>query len=304
MPSGAKRRKSAAAKKKKEQEASSGSEATGSFNGVENLNGQESDVGEVSSPASQDPLQSGGQSFTEEGGYTDSSPVRQIDSVKDIVEEDVLVEGVGVVKVDEDNGSVEITKELKSGEVSESRDLSVEVCQGAEGSSDGSSSSSSSDDEKIDVEKTDVVLDSDQVEEVYEVVENTVDSPVPDSIVEEIVYVSEASPVEEPYEDPDRPAFSNSEVKATTVDALPVLPPTIEGLGKSSNVESDVEDADGKALPPADSPIAVPSNGVVHFKDPEIHGSTENLTPVLQAPLSVHRTSWKGCCGLFEVFTG
>ncbi|CAM9000792.1 hypothetical protein QQ045_000060 [Rhodiola kirilowii] len=306
MPSGSKRRK-AAAKKKKEQEAPSGSEAT-NFNGGDELKEQESDGDEISSPASQDPIRSGGQSFTEEGGAveTESSPVRLIDAEEGGAVEKVGTEEVGIEKVEEeDEGRVEITRELKSDEVLESRDLTVEVHNMAEGSSDGSSISSSSDDEKIHVEKAEVVLNSAKAEEVNEAVEVAEDEPLPAMVVEEVVYVCEVPSIEETFEYLDKPVVSesHSEIRAFTDDA--VLIPN-ESHGESSNVVSyTIKDEEDKALPPSDSPIAATRNGVGHLKDPEIQGSFENQTPVPQAPLSVQRTSsWKGCCGLFEVFAG
>uniref|UniRef100_A0A7N0SWA5 Uncharacterized protein n=1 Tax=Kalanchoe fedtschenkoi TaxID=63787 RepID=A0A7N0SWA5_KALFE len=286
MPSGAKRRKAAAAKKKKEQAAPTGPEA-GSFNGVEDLKGQESDGGEAgSSPGSQDVL-----------GDRGSSPVRQNESEKDVVEEVVVGVEVGVVKVDADEGGVEITRELEPVEVLESRDLG----KSDGGSSASSSSSSSSDDEKVDVEKTEPAQDS------AEVVETVVDVAAPVLADEEVVIVSEAPPAEELPEDLDEPVLleSSSEMNATTEVALPVHAPTIESHGESSQVDpSDVKDAEDKVPTSSYSPVAATSNGGVHLKDQEIHGSTENQTPEPQAPLPVQRTSWKGCCGLFEVFAG
>uniref|UniRef100_A0A7N0RDX6 Uncharacterized protein n=2 Tax=Kalanchoe fedtschenkoi TaxID=63787 RepID=A0A7N0RDX6_KALFE len=234
-----------------------------------------------------------------------SSLVRTNESEKGGVEEVILDEEVEVVKVDSDEAGVEITRvveEVETVNVLGSRDFGFEVGKTGGGSSRSSSSSSSSDDEKIDAEVTEVVVPvSIDVEQVYEMVESVVDPPVPGLAVEEVVVVSEASPVEDPYEDLDVLPGT----KATTEAVLPVLTSASESLGESSNVDSSVvKDAEVKVFPPSDSPVDVTRNGAGHLKDQEIQDPVENQTSRPQVPLSVQRTSWKGCCGLFEVFSG
>jgi len=69
-------------------------------------------------------------------------------------------------------------------------------------------------------------------------------------------------------------------------------------------VESVSNGYEDKTLPSSSAPVAATSNDAASVKDPEIPESSENEPLVAPAPQVVQRSSWLGCCGLFDVLTG
>ncbi|KAG6696057.1 hypothetical protein I3842_09G127800 [Carya illinoinensis] len=153
MPSGGKKKR--AAKKKKGSETHTPKLSTNDIQGNDDLksqDGKESDSGEVNSPASRD--QGSDQNQFNEG--SEDLEERDPSSIQSFVAEDKSMEGFpinveGAQKIGlEDDGAIEIERELQSEENFESKNGSIEHLELAKESHDGndqSSSSSSSDDE-------------------------------------------------------------------------------------------------------------------------------------------------------------
>ncbi|WCJ27334.1 hypothetical protein M5689_009086 [Euphorbia peplus] len=334
MPSGAKKRKQA--KKKKEQQAhhhpTNGSNSPSISDTLSQGNDdprsqdeRDSDGGELGSPASQD-HQSQHRSFSEEN--EESEKMDQ----SSLVAKDNPIDGVKSV--------VEIQREVKLDQNTESVDVNVEHVDFSEASHNGddkSSSSSSSDDERDNAEK---------IEEVKPEKPLTVANGNP---------VTETGPAKDwethvmPMSEVAKHAtggaqFENAEVldvvesgfKETEDKLLPkadVVPKQIEEtvspilyqkaepstvsaanvngnedkLPKSSSSHTSYAQ-NIKASEASDSISAARTSEVSKdmkkAKDFEASENTESQPLVSSTPRIAQRTSFLSCCGLFDVFTG
>ncbi|KAH6825578.1 hypothetical protein C2S53_017550 [Perilla frutescens var. hirtella] len=280
MPSGAKKRK--AAKKKKENQNQPNNSAHGD-EGVKQHDDRESDVGEVSSPTSEDrqklPMEGEDEEIEKDSGVTGPSPTVE-GSRFDNGKEQVRVEE-SLVKVEKD---IKIEDELsvKDGIVDYDEANSKAYDGGSSGSSGGGSSSS--DDESHGIKK-------EQAESSIALVESVdvADSYVVVSTLEEnggkkfsSVCTSEPS-VNAASLGKEEANLQSSECTPTTLDS-----------------KECVSQEDDRSTSPYIAPRAAEDNGAQHMKD---HVVTQ---PVVAPPFPhpVQKTSWKSCCGLFEVFSG
>ncbi|KAL0398389.1 UNVERIFIED_CONTAM: hypothetical protein Sradi_2182200 [Sesamum radiatum] len=361
MPSGAKKRK--AAKKKKENQSnnhpnpsSASAHSHGSAEGhglkyidvefvlmpevsgsgdedVKHQDDKGSDVGEVSSPASQDHhrhetvLTEGEEEEIEKEGNLSNPP------------------SVGELKTDSGQvqkaleSVVRVEREIKIDDELEHRDETFEHDEsttksydgGSSGRSSSSSSSSSSDDESHGIKNSEAAMDISSVVDSAKVADSLSDStfsaPIKeacDSVAEKIsvsgeqVGVDMSSPINitvAPYvvesvaQENGGKKLSSVEDKVGTsmacvYDALERKEEAIVQSVKTTATISDpkecvAQETDDRLALPYNAPSPTADNGAEHKKD---SGVTQPL--LVPSPHPVHRTSWKSCCGLFEVFSG
>ncbi|KAJ7947233.1 transcriptional regulator ATRX-like isoform X2 [Quillaja saponaria] len=335
MPSGAKKRK--AAKKKKEKEAHINS-PTNNSQGNDDLRSHDkkgSDGGEVDSPAHQDhhnhrhPFNEGTKGPEERDSESLVAADKSMEEVK------TVVEGVHMVGV-EDDGVVNIERDLKSEDTSGIKEVNIEQVELNEESHDGDSrspSSSSDDESNVSAKKT---------KEEYKSVPESI---VPDDSIRtidsssaKVDLISENAPAKEtvisftessPISDSAKPVVSLSEVttcitgsasieksdeakgSSTTVSdiALKKIEDTIlhssdeNATASSGLVESKPNVTEVKDLSLSGTTISQYSNGTKHG-DSGIRDCSENQPLVEPAPRVVQKASWLNCCGLLEVLTG
>ncbi|XP_010272656.1 PREDICTED: transcriptional regulator ATRX homolog isoform X2 [Nelumbo nucifera] len=315
MPSGPKKRK-AAKKKKKERAANTQSTTSSQGNGdLKTHYEKESDSGDVSSPTSQDhhhPLEE-----EEEEEKKDSAAAAVGGSVmadtKSI--EGPLnggsSEGESKQKVEVEE-VVEVVREFKPDEGSEGSSVFIEHVEYAknsrdDGSSgDAGSSSSSSDDESGNahvVGEGASVAESGKLEEEKGSIRETVliieSVQTADALSEEVSQVVEATEVEET----EATQVIVSELKVKEEE--PPLPSSDRTSGVSGVIDLGLKENESNVLRSPDSPPVESSNVVFsgeHHNEPEVPESLENQQQeVHPAPPTVRPTSWKCCCGLFEV---
>uniref|UniRef100_A0A5B6Z2Y1 Putative enolase-phosphatase E1 n=1 Tax=Davidia involucrata TaxID=16924 RepID=A0A5B6Z2Y1_DAVIN len=78
-----------------------------------------------------------------------------------------------------------------------------------------------------------------------------------------------------------------------------------ENAAASSNAMGfAAQENEDKLLLSFNAPRVDTSIGVEHIKDSGIPESSDSQTQVASAPQAVQTTSWRSCCGLFEVLTG
>ncbi|KAM7500622.1 hypothetical protein LguiA_025036 [Lonicera macranthoides] len=318
MPSGAKKRKAAKKKKIIDQSTSS----TLSLGGEKDLNRideKESDGGEGSSPASQD-------HSTHQHPFTEQEEDQEVEKREDPPSvQSFLSESLRGGEPRERQGCVRIEKELKSDEGFESKNVIIEWGKELhDGSSSGSSSSRSSDDEsrildkKIVVVETATPVDSVKlVEPLSEAVTQANDSvPVDvnksvsgDSIMNSSVVVGlglkdngkqklpsldqniRVSPVTGfmSKKEEDEVVSTSNEQATSSLDA-------------NDSVSATQVDEDRPLLSVNASKVGT-SNGQEHARYSETDCSV-NEPLIASAPQTVQKTSWKGCCGIFELFSG
>ncbi|PIN04819.1 hypothetical protein CDL12_22641 [Handroanthus impetiginosus] len=317
MPSGSKKRK--AAKKKKENQTSNhlnpSSVSTHAHGGddVKHHDDKESDAGEVSSSASQDHQSNKNSLIEEEEGEIEEgeniSNPPSVEGVKIEVagERNILVEEESVIPV---------KRAFKIEDVSDEKDERFEHDETRrktyDGGSSGSSNSSSSDDESHGIESNQAVVDIAPVVDSIEVADSlsgkkteaihspkieeagdsatgprTVESAFTENeekrlgSVEDNVGVSEAS---------KDAASQREEAIIQSVENIVAIPDTKECVAQES---------DDQLTMSTNAPVAAADDGSNAEED---SGVTEPL--LAPAPRHAQRTSWKSCCGLFEVFTG
>ncbi|KAI7738552.1 hypothetical protein M8C21_015830 [Ambrosia artemisiifolia] len=210
--------------------------------------------------------------------------------------------------------SVEVVKREEEGNVE------IETVSKAKSSS-SSSSSDSSDDESRVVEKEVVVVESAPVveslaEEVSPIVEPV--KPV-DSLVEEVSQVFdgvkseenkdlvvEKAPVveKEPKVDECETAVKDDCTSSTVVvesvlkeDEVERLQPLVE------KTSSESKDNVSSSTPPKD--LVSDVNGANCANEIDTSEHADRQAPSASTPVAVHNTtSWKSCCGIFELFSG
>ncbi|KAM0071547.1 hypothetical protein Hdeb2414_s0001g00026501 [Helianthus debilis subsp. tardiflorus] len=225
----------------------------------------------------------------------------------------------------EDSSSEKISKDANEEEgnvevetVSKSKD--------SNGTSSSSSSSDSSDDESRVVEKEVVVVESAPVESVtvteslVEEVSPIVDSVKPDdSSLEQVSQVFDEIKDEEKkdlvveetpvVEEPPRVDDCETAVKDGSPDSTVV----VESVLKEDEVErlqplvekTSLESKDhvSSSTPPKDSVTDV--NGADCANEIETSEHSDRQAPAASTPVAVQNTtSWKSCCGIFELFSG
>ncbi|XP_024992754.1 uncharacterized protein LOC112526624 isoform X2 [Cynara cardunculus var. scolymus] len=283
MPSGAKKRK--AAKKKKVHHSSTTTQSHQAMAG-------ENDGGELSSPASQDPCIEGEVIEVKKEGNSSETTFNSIEKNSNV----------------EEGGNIEIEIGVKS--------------KNSNGSSSSSSSSGSSDDE---VEKKVVVLESVPViesmpEKITQKVEDLEISPIVEPVIKPV-----DSSLEEVSQDCDEP--KNEEKKDLVVEEQTVVVSeselkddclvssvVVESVSKENGVvksplldekaSSESKDCVASSTSVTDSISEV--NGANHANDTDTIGHSDRQPPVAAStPLAVQKTtSWKSCCGIFELFSG
>ncbi|KAL2494599.1 uncharacterized protein Fot_38356 [Forsythia ovata] len=342
MPSGAKKRK--AAKKKKEKESSSASTNSSNqpdsavhSHGDDVLKHQddkETDGGEVSSPASQD-HNSHQQHFTEEEEEVEKGE----DTSNFVFIEGVKNEGVKEQKmVAEEKSVVQVEKELKHEDESGKKDVMIEYDElaeksydgGVSGSSSSNSSSSSSDDESHGFEKNkDTVHDasvdlakaadslSERPSEVFHgaLVEQAGNSVVQTcpvvglekvSLLNEEVQlntgapldISETSPVLKENMEELKAADESFVFSAAGMDGAFDME-VVEATVQSAETAEATSDANECAAQGTDDKLTLSYSVAENEKD-----SGVPKPMVASTPRAVQTTSWKSCCGLFEILTG
>ncbi|KAL0442572.1 UNVERIFIED_CONTAM: hypothetical protein Slati_1979900 [Sesamum latifolium] len=296
-----------------------------------------SDVGEVSSPASQDHhrhetiLTEGEEEEIEKEGNLSSPPSvgeLKTDSgqVQKALESVVRVERE--IKIDDELGHRDETFEHD-----ESTTKSYDG--GSSGRSSSSSSSSSSDDESHGIKNSEAAMDIssvvDSAKEADSLSAMSADSifsaltkEARDSVAEKISVLGEqvgvdmSSPtnitvapyvVESVAQENGGKKLSSVEDKVGTsmacvYDALERKEEAIVQSVQATATVSDpkecvTQETDDRLTLPYNAPSAPADNGAEHKKD---SGVTQPL--LVPSPHPVHRTSWKSCCGLFEVFSG
>ncbi|KAL8236068.1 hypothetical protein R6Q59_017149 [Mikania micrantha] len=273
MPSGSKKRK--AAKKKKVNDSSTPNPHQG-----------ENDGGELSSPTSQDPLV--------EAVKKEESPSEKISYDANVEEGNIVIEAT------------------------------VATTKGSGSSS--SSSSDSSDDESHVVEKKVVVLESAPIESV----------PATESFPEEISpCVDPVKPVDSLLEEESQvfDEIKNEEKKDIPVEETPVVleeqtvdvcetpvkddclnsSVVVESVLKQNEVENVqlvVEKASSKSTDDVSSStlpkdLISNTNGADCANETETIEHSDRQAPAASTTVAVqHTTSWKSCCGIFDLFSG
>ncbi|XP_073156919.1 uncharacterized protein [Henckelia pumila] len=305
MPSGSKKRK-AARKKKENQSVSNHSDGD---DDVKQQDDKDSDVGELSSPTSQDHnghqdlLTEGGEEEIEKGENTSHTPAEESLKTKDSEEPSIVVEDDVVVPVDRE---FEIEdKSSKKADGNSSRSSSR--------SSSGNSSDSSSDDESHCIKKGEAakdiapVLELGNGNESFSAVpaENIVGAEIDDGVDS----VVENFPTEE---------LKNISTLGDKVETdTSISPFIIEPIESEEKRLGFVED-NGSSTVIMDVPLKRKDESIENIVAPDIKecvtqeshdigvelekdsGVTEVL--LVPAPRPV-QTTWKSCCGLFEVFS-
>ncbi|PIN13828.1 hypothetical protein CDL12_13556 [Handroanthus impetiginosus] len=311
MPSGAKKRK--AAKKKKESQPNNHSipsPASTHPHGDEDVKHQQdkdSDAGGVSSPASQD--HHSHQNILTEGEEAELEKQRSLSNPPP--EQELKIEG-GQKNVVVEENVIEVEREFKTKDESDKKNGSVEQDEATRkscGGSSGSSSGESSDDENFGMKnnqaagdvapvvdlvkisdsssgKSSEAIHSAPVNKAGDSVENT------PSVVESVLNKNDA----------EKPSSAEDKVGTSTASADAALERKEEEIVQSvmntaTNPNECVTQETGDKLTlPHDAPRPT---GVKHKTN---SGVTEPSSVPPQGP--VQRTSWKSCCGLFEVFSG
>ncbi|XP_019055262.1 PREDICTED: uncharacterized protein LOC104608951 isoform X2 [Nelumbo nucifera] len=311
MPSGAKKRKAA---KKKEQVANIQSPTNSQGNDdLKTHDEKESDSGYASSPTSEDHHHALEEEEEEEN--KDYSALGSVAADTKAMEESIngsTGEGENKHKV-EAVEVLEVVRELKPDENSEGTDVVIEHVEYAKDSRDGGSSgdagssSTSSDDESQKprvVEKNSSVTESEiLVEEKGEGGETL----PPVESVEPVVALSEgvSQILEAASESVDN--TETTEVVVPKEKEEQPLPSSDETSGVSGVIDLASKENEGNVLPSIDAPPVETSKAVVsdeHHVQPQIPESSETQQVERSAPPAVQPTSWKSCCGLFDVLTG
>ena len=254
---------------------------------LKNQNDRDSDGAEASSPTSQDqhPLVD-----REEDEKGDAQSVQSFDDENKSVEQNpVDVKGTQDV---EGEGVVEIVRELKSEEGSESQNVSIKG--DSSGDSGSSSSSSSSDDESQITKKCSEVEGSGKLkEETYSSVSETETAPVdelikPDFTLSEAVPCDKSAPVDEAYNsvveiasvvDSVKPEVSSSEVVNSVLETTPV------GNSVKPDVSEEVTSV-AKGVPDEEAyKSTVETASVVDLVKPEVSVSGEEICVTESVPL-------------------
>ncbi|KAK4440115.1 hypothetical protein Salat_0346400 [Sesamum alatum] len=340
MPSGAKKRK--AAKKKKGNQSNNHpnlSSASANTHGDEDVKHQDdkgSDVGEVSSPASQDHhhhetlLTEGEEEEIEKGGDLSNPPSAGGLKTVSGPEHKVLE---SVVRVER---GIKIEDELGHRDETVEHDESTRKSYDG-GSSGGSSSrsSSSSDDESHGIKNSQAAMDISSVVDSSKVADSlsamSVDSIFSAPTKESLEKVAEKVSVSGEHLGVDRNSPTNITVAPYVVESVAqenageklssvedkvgtsmafvydALERKEEAIVRSVQTTATISDPkecvpqenDDKLTLPYNAPSAPADNGAEHKKD---SGVTQPLLVPSAHP--VDRTSWKSCCGLFEVFSG
>lgn len=329
MPSGSKKRK--AAKKKKENQPNSHQDPSSQSHGSDDgrhRDGKDSDVCEVSSPmASQDPHNQQNTSIEEGEEVIHAEKIVPTDGgVKiDAADKSVIAaEEVNVtsanreVGIEDDSSKEDVRLEHKEGATKGS-------CDGASSRSSSSSSSSrsSSDDESHGIKSSQAVEDIAPVVDSVTVTHflseskvETSDSVVPDKVpsldqkvevdINPVALSSVKSVVEETGEK-ETSCFEDKVIISTSAPDTALEPKeeaTIHSIENISTISDPKEECvlqatDDQLIVSYNAPATIAENGANNIVD---SGVTEPM--VRTAPRSVQTTSWKSCCGLFEVFAG
>ncbi|KAL8507240.1 hypothetical protein ACS0TY_017962 [Phlomoides rotata] len=324
MPSGAKKRK--AAKKKKGNQPSNhpspSSSASTHAHGGDDAKHQEDKDSEVSSPASQD--------HHSQHNLLTEGEEEEIDKR----EKDLnlpSVEGTKIEAGDERNIVVEGAEEESSEKNGrfEHDETSRKSYDGGSSGSSGSSSSSSSDDESHGTKSNQAVVhitpivDSVKVADTFsgehvEAIDSTHVEGPSSSIIENVTPVVSEKIPEKAKLDMSSPANNSA------------VPPIVEsvfsanGEKKQSSVEeqvgvseasNDAASHEKEAIIPSVENIAQENNDQLNLSYNEPAAAADNgrdaekdsgvTEPLLvPAPHAEQTTSWKSCCGLFELFSG
>ncbi|KAG6387105.1 hypothetical protein SASPL_152288 [Salvia splendens] len=291
MPSGAKKRK--AAKKKQGAQPNSNNpnpSLAASTQDVKHEDDRQSDVGEASSttsnPSHHDLLTEGEE---EKVQNRENAPP---------------VEGVKI----EGNNAVPIEREFKTGEEFpekfEHEETERKSYDGGSSGSSRCSSRSSSDDESHGVKRSHAVIDTVPAISIGEASEAVVDC-VPPVVSDKVLLLSESMKVNTSSpsgskESGEKKGSVEEQVggSETFYDAEATTP-FAEYVGVASDLKTSVEETRERLSLSYNAPIATHDNGADLEKD---SGVTESL--LVPPPRPVQTTSWKGCCGLFELFTG
>ncbi|XP_011085295.1 uncharacterized protein YGR130C-like isoform X2 [Sesamum indicum] len=333
MPSGSKKRK--AAKKKKENQPNNHpnnpSPASAHSHDLKNQDDKESDVGEVSSPASQD--HHSHQNFSREGEEEEIEGGENISNVPSA--ERVKIEVVGDPNIVVEESIIPVEREFKIEDESDIKDgkhddSTKESNKGGSSGSSSSSSGSSSDDESHDIKSSQAVADvasvvdsgkaadclsgaqaeaihTANIEEAEDpiienipafVPEKTADDPADPSLVESVFKENGVKKLKS-FED----KVGSSAVSDVTVsqqkEEEASSPPVEDKIKIPDQKEYVEQETDDRLTLSYNAPIATADSGAEREND---SGVTEPLLAPATRP--VQTTSWKSCCGLFEVFTG
>lgn len=343
MPSGAKKRKAAKKKKGTQPNNNPNSSPAHSQGGgdVQHQDDRHSDVGYASSTASQDHpshhdlLTEGEEEKTENReNVSNPPPVEGVkiegDNEHGIVEERIAVPVEREFKIEDEF-------DKKNGRFEHDETERKSYDGGSSGSS--SSSSSNSDDESHDIKNSQAVVDTAPVSvkvdhslhgENIEAISTTTIGEASDAVVDSVppVVSDKVSLLNESVEvDTVYPANSSAApyvaesvvtengkkkdsvekevgVSESFKDAPSQLEeatiPSVENIAATSDPKKClVEEADDGLSLSYNAPIATYDNGADAEKD---SGVNEPL--LVPPPRPVQTTSWKGCCGLFELFAG
>lgn len=264
MPSGAKKRKAAKKKKENQNQSNNHSDSAPAPAHAHGEDDRESDVGEVSSPMSQEH-----QKLPMEGGDEKIEKDSEV-SEKEIKIEDELGKKDGIIDHDDEANRASY--------------------DGGSSGSSGGSNSSSSDDESPGIKKgqaesiiasvgsVEVAEGGDLVVEALHVVESTLKQ----NGKKKCCSVKERISTSEP---------SVNEANAQSAESTPTT------LDQKACVTATQENDERSTSPYIASTAAV-DNGAQHVKDSVV---TELVAA--PSPYPIQKTSWKGCCGLFEVFS-
>ncbi|KAL1567453.1 hypothetical protein AAHA92_02930 [Salvia divinorum] len=295
MPSGAKKRK--AAKKKKGAQPNSNNpkpSPAASTQDVKNEDDRQSEASSAASnPSHHDLLTEG-----EEEKVENRENAPQVEGVK-IEAHDVVVEG---------NNAVPIEREFRTGEEFadkfEHNENERKSYDGGSSGSSRSSSSSSSDDESHGVKSSCAVIDIVPTISIGEASEAVVDC-VPPVVSDKVLLLSESMEV-----NTSSPSVSKeSGEKKGSIEAQvggsetfydgEATTPSVEYVEVASDLKTLAEETHERLSLSYNAPIATHDNRADLEKD---SGVTEPL--LVPPPHPVQTTSWKCCCGLFELFTG
>ena len=268
---------------------------------LKNQDDKDSDGAEVSSPTSQDQ-----NPFVDREEEVEEEEKRDAQSVQSFDDESKSAEQTPddgkATQEAEGEGVVEIVRELKSEEVSESQKVSIEYVEstkvsGEGGSSEdsGSSSSSSSDDESQVTKKSSEVVGSGNLKvETYNSVSET--APVDDlvkpdfTLSEGVSCDTKSAPVDEVYNsvvetasvvDSVKPEVSSSEVVNLVLETTPVGDSVKPYASLSEEVTSDAKGVPGEEAYKS----AVETASVVDLVKPEMSVSGEVICVTDSAPL-------------------
>lgn len=333
MPSGAKKRK--AAKKRKEIHPNNNPNPspvpTQGGGDVKQHDDRQSDFGEASSTASQDPSQQDLLTEGEEEKIDNGENVSNLPTVVGEKSEGDNAHGIAVEGIDvpvEREFKIEDEFNKKNGRFVYDETERKSYDGGSSGSS--SSSSSSSDDESHGIKSSQAVVDHSlhvgNIEPVPtttigEASDGVVDS-VPPVVSDKIALLSES--VEVDTSSPAnssvapsvvKPLFKENEEKKGSLEEQVGISETCKDAASQTeeatipSVEKITSTFDPKACitEETDDRLSLSYNAPIVSLDNEADaekdsGVTEPL--LVPPPRPVETTSWKGCCGLFELFTG